>query len=232
MRGHLSSIPLLKLTGHQDCQCTKMTWDLCAVIPCILSVNGDVLISIPEGHLMKQRLNYFAYGSNLHPLRLQSRIGVCQIQTVARLERSRLCFHKVGLDASGKCDIVLAADFDTAVWGAVYQISPEQKILLDEYESLGKGYQILNTEVVSTDNQCLPVYTYQAMPDFIDPQLQPFDWYHELVLQGVSYHEFPSEYREIIQAVEMIKDPDQERTARHQTLLSELQKSLRGKQAD
>lgn len=181
---------------------------------------------------MKQTLNYFAYGSNLHPLRLQSRIGVCQIQSVAQLEGARLCFHKVGLDTSGKCDIVLAADSDSTVWGAVYQISPEQKILLDKYESLGNGYQILDTEVRSAGNRRLPVYTYQAMTEFIDPQLQPFDWYHEFVLQGVYYHKFPVEYREIIQAVEMIKDPDRERSARHQILLREIQKSLRGKQSD
>ncbi|WP_417387162.1 gamma-glutamylcyclotransferase family protein [Gimesia sp.] len=181
---------------------------------------------------MKQTLNYFAYGSNLHPLRLQSRIGVCQLQAVAQLKGAQLCFHKAGLDASGKCDIVLAAEADSSVWGVVYQISPEQKRILDEYESLGKGYQILNTEVVSGDNQSLSVYTYQAMGEFIDPQLRPFDWYHEFVLQGICFHQFPSEYQELIRAVKMIEDPDKERSARYQALLREIRESLPGKQAD
>ncbi|MCA9007822.1 MAG: gamma-glutamylcyclotransferase, partial [Planctomycetaceae bacterium] len=121
---------------------------------------------------------------------------------------------------------------DSSVWGVVYQISPEQKKLLDEYESLGKGYQIFNTEVVSADNQCLSVYTYQAMAEFIDPQLQPFDWYHEFVLQGVCFHKFPEEYQEIIRAVQMMKDPDTERAARHQALLREFHQSLHEKQTD
>ncbi|WP_197995389.1 gamma-glutamylcyclotransferase family protein [Gimesia algae] len=181
---------------------------------------------------MKQTLNYFAYGSNLHPLRLQSRIGACQIQSVAQLEGAQLSFHKVGLDDSGKCDIVLPAQSDSTVWGVVYQITAEQKMLLDHCESLGKGYQILNTEVRSADNQLLSVYTYQAMAEFIDPRLEPFDWYHEFVFHGVCYHGFPVEYQEMIHAVKMIKDPNRERTAHQQALLRELRKSIEEQQED
>lgn len=191
-----------------------------------------MFLNLSRGQLMKQILNYFAYGSNLHPLRLQARIGACKVQSVAQLEGARLCFHKVGLDDSGKCDIVQSAQPGSTVWGVVYQITAEQKILLDHCESLGRGYQILHTEVRSADDQRLPVFTYQAMAEYIDPQLQPFDWYHEFVFHGVCYHGFPVEYREMIHAVNMIKDPDSERATHQQILLRELRKSFESKQAD
>lgn len=181
---------------------------------------------------MMRTLNYFAYGSNLHPLRLKARIGDCQLYSVAQLEGARLCFHKVGLDASGKCDIELPAQKDSTVWGAVYQISSEQKLLLDQHESLGKGYQLLETKVRLADQQYLPVFTYQAMTEFIDPRLRPFDWYHDYVTQGVSYHQFPAAYRAMIHAVKMIEDPDQARSERHQSFLRELRKTIEAKLVD
>jgi len=110
--------------------------------------------------------------------------------------------------------------------------SGEQKILLDQHESLGKGYQLLKTKVRLADQQYLPVFTYQAMTEFIDPRLQPFDWYHDYVTQGVNFHQFPAAYRAMIHAVKMIEDRDQARSARHRTFLKEIRKSIEEKLAD
>lgn len=174
---------------------------------------------------MAEDLSYFAYGSNLHPARLQSRIGPCPIIAVARLEGAELCFHKIGLDRSGKCNIVFRKNSGVEVWGVVYQISQEQKSALDQHESLGQGYQILNTGVLTRQRQVLPVFTYQAMPAYIDPRMQPFDWYHELVMQGSLFYEFPPSYLEQLKRIENLPDPDKKRAGNHEDLLRTIRES-------
>lgn len=168
---------------------------------------------------------YFAYGSNMHPARLEKRIGPCDIISVARLQRAELRFHKIGLDRSGKCDIVFQQNYSTEVWGVVYQISERQKSRLDQYESLGQGYQILNTEVLTQQNQTINVFTYQSMPHYVDPSLKPFDWYHELVMLGAQFHEFPLTYIDQLQQISIIPDSDKKRVSDHQGLLNSIREA-------
>ena len=168
---------------------------------------------------MQKRLNYFAYGSNLHPARLEARIGRCQFQGIALLEQADLRFHKVGVDASGKCDITINDTSAGGVWGAVYQITTEQKTELDRFESLGQGYEIREVDVLTYEQGLMRVFTYQAMTAFVDPALQPFDWYHELVLRGARFHGFPSEYLARLQLIERLTDSDAERITLAQEIL-------------
>ncbi|QDV19049.1 AIG2-like family protein [Gimesia panareensis] len=172
---------------------------------------------------MTELLNYFAYGSNLHPARLQARIGVCAMQGAALLENAELRFHKVGIDASGKCDITLQETTAEGVWGAVYQISLEQKQTLDRFESLGQGYQIRELEVLTQTRESVRVFTYQAMTEFIDPGLQPFDWYHELVVEGARFHQFPADYLERLLQIELLIDSDAERVIQARELLRSIE---------
>jgi hypothetical protein len=168
---------------------------------------------------MQKRLNYFAYGSNLHPARLEARIGRCQFQGIALLEQADLRFHKVGVDASGKCDITIDDTSAGGVWGAVYQITTEQKTELDRFESLGQGYEIREVDVLTYEQGLMRVFTYQAMTAFVDPALQPFDWYHELVLRGARFHGFPAEYLARLQLIERLTDSDAERITLAQEVL-------------
>lgn len=168
---------------------------------------------------MQERLNYFAYGSNLHPARLEARIGRCQFQGIALLEQAELHFHKVGIDASGKCDITIQDSTAGGVWGAVYQITTEQKWELDRFESLGQGYEIREVDVLTHEQNLIRVFTYQAMTAFIDPALHPFDWYHELVLQGARFHGFPAEYLARLQLIERLTDSNAERITVAQEIL-------------
>lgn len=169
--------------------------------------------------------NYFAYGSNLHPVRLEDRIGSCNIIAVARLAGAELRFHKIGLDRSGKCDIVFQQNLSKDIWGVVYQISEKQKCRLDQYESLGQGYQILHTNVLTQQNQTINVFTYQAMPEFVDPSLRPFDWYHELVLLGAQFHRFPERYLDELKQVPIVLDSDKKSISAHQSLLNDMRES-------
>ncbi|MCA9015317.1 MAG: gamma-glutamylcyclotransferase [Planctomycetaceae bacterium] len=181
---------------------------------------------------MAEQIYYFAYGSNLHPVRLEARIGASQIAGVAQLPGAELCFHKVGRDRSGKCDIVCRESTSATVWGVVYQISVGQKKILDQHESLGQGYQILETFVFTRQEQKIPVYTYQAMSDYIDPSLKPFDWYHELVVQGALFHGFPTEYLAELRKTELIPDSDFQRADLHQSLLRTIQETRHSERAE
>jgi hypothetical protein len=86
------------------------------------------------------RLRYFAYGSNLHPVRLADRIGPAGLLGTATLPATRLAFNKLGRDGSGKGNLQLGQS-DHQVCGAVYGMSPGQMEQLDRFESRGAGYE-------------------------------------------------------------------------------------------
>jgi hypothetical protein len=85
------------------------------------------------------KMNYFAYGSNMWTPRLRARVPSCRFNTIARLLRHRLCFHKKSVDGSSKCDAFETGSERDAVWGVVFDILPSEKQALDKAEGLGNG---------------------------------------------------------------------------------------------
>lgn len=154
---------------------------------------------------------YFAFGSNLHPRRLADRVGRVACQGRARLDDACLCFDKIGQDGSGKGNLDLAGSKES-VWGAVYELTREQFEVLDEFEALGRGYERASVRV-RLERRRVDAITYVAMEEYRDPQLQPYTWYQDLILAGARYHEFPTAYRERLERVDAVLDPDPERHA-------------------
>ena len=117
-----------------------------------------------------------------------------------------LHFHKHGKDKSGKCNIVAGGD---GIHVAVFDISLENKLTLDEIEGISTGYskRILS---VPGFGDCA---SYIADESHIDDTLAPYDWYKELVLIGARVHGFPGEYMNQIDLVAARPDPDPERRA-------------------
>jgi hypothetical protein len=162
---------------------------------------------------MASSLAYFAYGSNLHPLRLLARTPSCVLQCTAHLAAHVLRFHKRGADRSGKADVIPGGQSDR-VHGAVYLMSPADKSRLDRIEGLGAGYT--HREVtVETPAGPMAAFCYQAMDTHIQPGLAPFAWYRELVLAGARHHRLPRDYVQAIERVPCVPDPDRGRAARH-----------------
>nr|MDQ2697092.1 gamma-glutamylcyclotransferase [Pseudomonadota bacterium] len=89
---------------------------------------------------MEPLLKYFAYGSNLHPLRLRERVPSATVLGVAELAGWRLRFHKRGQDRSGKCNIIPTGRSGDRVIGVIYAMAAADKDKLDAAEGLGKGY--------------------------------------------------------------------------------------------
>ena len=167
------------------------------------------------------KLYYFAYGSNLHPLRLQQRVPSCQALGIATLDQHQLRWHKRGGDGSGKCDAFFTGEEHDRLIGVVYSLVYEEKILLDQAEGLGNGYY-LATATLQVAEQSVDTFFYQAEEAHIDHSLRPYDWYHQLVLQGSRIHDLPDSYVEQhITTVNSLPDTDQVRNVLHQRIISD-----------
>lgn len=170
---------------------------------------------------MEPLLKYFAYGSNLHPLRLRERVPSAAVLEVAVLAGWQLRFHKRGQDRSGKCNVISTGRSDDRVIGVVYAMAAAERHRLDAAEGLGKGYTEARL-AVGAAGAVHEVFLYLAQPAYIHDALRPFAWYRQLVAEGARFHRLPDAYLEQILAVETLEDPDPHRAARHAELLDRL----------
>lgn len=170
------------------------------------------------------KLHYLAYGSNLHPIRLQKRVPSAALIGTVELPGQSLSFCKRSIDGSAKCTVMRNQD-GLSVFGAVFEIDQAEKPLLDEVEGKGQGYDEVreNIQVNGTDIQ---PFFYIASASHVDKSLKPYHWYKRLVLAGAILHQFPQSYLESIQAVESISDPDEARRRGYETILEEIESTL------
>ncbi len=152
-------------------------------------------------------IRYLAYGSNLHPARIGARLGAITLIGITELHGWALRYHKFSEDGSGKCNLI--ADASSIAYGAVYELSLENKQHLDTIEGVGRGYTDTCIELPEFGQ----TWAYLAQPSHIDDRLTPYDWYHAFVARGAQYHNFPAEYADAINRVEFIRDPNVKRRA-------------------
>lgn len=164
-------------------------------------------------------VHYFAYGSNLHPLRLQQRIPSAQLVGTTTLAGYELAFNKRGQDESGKGHIQPAAG-QSQVHGAVYQMAAEHITDLDRFE--GAGYQQKPFEL-TVDGQPYSCFAYVGEATHLDDSLQPFHWYKSLIVLGAQFHDFPSHYIQSLQQTLSTNDPDPHRCLQHEQLITRMQ---------
>jgi gamma-glutamylcyclotransferase len=163
------------------------------------------------------QIHYFAYGSNLHPVRLGARVPSAELLGVAELPGHELRFCKRSVDASAKCTVSPGRE-SQQVFGAVFRIGEREKVLLDRAEGLGSGYSEAS-ERLAVAGRPLDVFYYVAEVAYVDPDLQPYHWYKQLVLAGARYHGFPDRYVAWIESVESMDDPDAARRAANEALV-------------
>jgi gamma-glutamylcyclotransferase (GGCT)/AIG2-like uncharacterized protein YtfP len=166
-------------------------------------------------------IHYFAYGSNLHPVRLSERVPSARLITPASLSNYKLCFHKKSKDGSGKCNIVTSDEKKEQVFGAIYQLDAKHKARLDQFESKGSGY-IDKQIAINHEGQTYACFSYFAQESHIVETLQPYHWYKKLVLLGAGYLKFPKNYLESIKRVASINDPDDARNQLNNRLIESI----------
>ncbi|MEJ2454080.1 MAG: gamma-glutamylcyclotransferase [Candidatus Thiodiazotropha sp.] len=153
---------------------------------------------------------YFAYGSNMSLARLRHRVPSARRLSVGALSGHRLCFHKVShRDGSAKCDALETGLSQDRVWGVVYRIAPEERVLLDQAEGLGQGYQRAWVDLSLQSGEDCRAFLYRAT--LIDQRLAPFTWYKQHVLVGARENGLPEDYVRLIEAVYALQDADRER---------------------
>lgn len=165
---------------------------------------------------------YFAYGSNLHPIRLEDRLGPAEYYSAGELQAAELLFNKSARDGSGKGNIRMVDDISQRVYGAVYSISKTQERLLDKFEALGSGYRKIYQEVVVESGSQLTCFSYQAMPEYTDDAAVPYDWYKHLVLLGAEYQGFPQEYIKELKNTKSVPDKNRKRATQNELLVEKM----------
>ena len=166
-------------------------------------------------------LYYFAYGSNLHPVRLLERVPSANLLGVTDLDKHRLAFHKKSQDGSSKCNLVhTESEFDR-VYGAIYELDSKHKNNLDIVEGKGHGYidQQIMLEYQGQEYRC---FTYIAQQSHIVEKLKPYHWYKQLVVLGARYLHFPDSYVFSIESIESMEDPNEKRRKVKGRLIDEI----------
>jgi gamma-glutamylcyclotransferase len=166
---------------------------------------------------------YFAYGSNLHPMRLMERVPSAELIGVAKHPNHRLTFHKKSNDGSGKCNMFNSGSESNLIYGAIYKLKPEHKHELDRFEWKDCGYTE-NQIALDHDGNEYPCFTYLAQQSHIVDDLMPYHWYKKLVILGARYLEFPGLYISSIEAVGSMEDPDPTRRKEMEMLIERIVK--------
>jgi gamma-glutamylcyclotransferase (GGCT)/AIG2-like uncharacterized protein YtfP len=162
---------------------------------------------------------YFAYGSNLHPHRLQQRVASSQLLGTTTLTGYELTFTKRGQDFSGKGHIQPATQ-DSQVHGAVYQLAAEHIADLDRFEGAGYEQTVFDLAVGGETHPC---FAYVGLVTHLDENLLPFHWYKSLILLGAEFHGFPAHYIQTIQQTPSTEDPDLQRSQLHKRLIADIE---------
>jgi hypothetical protein len=170
---------------------------------------------------MTATLKYFAYGSNLHPLRLQQRVPSCRVIDIVNLQGYKLEFHKRSEDGSSKCNAFFTGEKHDVIFGVVYEITAAEKVRLDRAEGLGAGYNEAVLEL-TLHGEKHKVFTYVADPNYIDESLKPYQWYKEFVACGARHHCMPEPYIERINRIDTQEDNDEYRRSLNIELLDRM----------
>ncbi len=112
-------------------------------------------------------------------IRSASTVGPAKVYGYRRL------FHKVGRDGTGKADLWETGRSTDVVWGVVYEIAGKDQAQLDQIEDFGLGYNRIRINAWMNGLEHM-AFTYRAI--LIQPDLEPADWYAELVRKGAEAH--------------------------------------------
>jgi hypothetical protein len=154
-----------------------------------------------------QLAHCLAYGSNLHPVRLNARVRSAKVIGIVPMPGKRLAFHKKSKrDGSGKCNWCDTGNPADILYTVLYEFDYAEKGKLDELEGRGYGYddKLLH---VQCNGDTFKAFIYEVAPAYLDDTLAPNHEYKEMVLLGARYHGFPADYIAKIESVTSTANP-------------------------
>jgi gamma-glutamylcyclotransferase (GGCT)/AIG2-like uncharacterized protein YtfP len=126
--------------------------------------------------------------------RITERCSSSRFISRAKVKGYKLTFNKRSKDKSGKANLVHTGD-KSLVWGVIFDISEDQKPILDAAEGLGKGYDEYKLRVINDLEQEIECVCYIATDlKYLDDNLKPYDWYRDFCLLGAKEHNLPKEW--------------------------------------
>jgi hypothetical protein len=143
--------------------------------------------------------------------RLKRRTASARFVSIGRLDQYSLRFHKLGLDGSGKADAYYTGQDEDHVWGVVFELNQSDKQVLDQFESLGVGYDQKEIFVDTLEGSTIQATIYCARSEAIRRELNPFSWYLWFLISGANQFGLPSGYVANLRQVKSIVDSDQQR---------------------
>lgn len=158
---------------------------------------------------------YFAYGSNMFSPRLRARCPSARFVTTAGADCHDLRFDKMGLDDSGKGNLVPGPN-GHHVHGALFELDASDTALLDGFE--GPGYRRDDTFSVRRRDTGGEIVAATYIATSRRDGLRPFDWYLALILAGALEHGLPVAQTHALRATPTQPDPDPIRPRRIEAL--------------
>ena len=147
---------------------------------------------MPRDERFEEDVLYFAYGSNLDPVRKVGRTGPIREARVARLDGHRLAFNKRGQQGGVYANIVPQAG--SVVWGVVYRCRPETLETLDDHEGVVGGHYERVPIEVDVHGERVRALAYVAGVRHTCPEGRPDDEYLRHILDGGRHHGLPEDY--------------------------------------
>ncbi len=149
---------------------------------------------------------------------------------VAKLPGYKLYFHSHSFhDCSGKCNIVPNLQKNAVVYGVLYEISAQDKVLIEDEVKIGQANQaaelmvfpvagLLRSANINQSGQ--KVLTHVACKENIYQDLVPFSWYKKRVIQGAREHHLPKEYISLLEQYACAQDPNLQRDLQQNRVLN------------
>jgi len=147
---------------------------------------------------------YFAYGSNMSGAILRERRGLAPLACrPATLADYRLVFTlPIGPGERGVANVEPAPG--ESICGVLYLLSAEDSERLDRTEGVPRFYQRHAVEVVASDGERVPAYTYWS--EFRADGRKPSARYLGLLLDGCREHCLPAEWVAYLEALPLAVD--------------------------
>jgi hypothetical protein len=137
---------------------------------------------------------------------MQDRVPSARYVDNAVLAGYVLRFNKVSKDGSSKANIVPCESPGAMVCGVLYELDESDRAKLDKAEGLGRGYDLVATEVQTTSG-VENAFTYLASQNAVDDDLKPYSWYKRIVLRGAKQNHLPDDYIRDLRAMDEVEDP-------------------------
>jgi len=133
---------------------------------------------------------YFAYGSNLNQKQMRRRCPGCKFVTTGQLDGFHLYYGGQTDEWDNKAYANLIKSHNSAVWGAIYELSEADIKKLDGFENAPKDY-IRKRLTIHTKNDVIKAYVYIGHRVKIG---QPSSKYRRTIMQGARAKHLPKTY--------------------------------------